>query len=348
MNVIHLLSDKAWSGTQRYVLDLAATLRRREHHVEVFTRGIEAVSAPFAKEDLWAGRLRLGGWWDVVSRVSLANRLNHLSGRTIVHVYNLKDAAVATAARRLSRNADHVRVVMTYRSPQAMPPTAEPLLKMLDAVVLEPQSPLHDAVAKATKRCYSVYTSVMAPPRQVTPFEAEQPHIIFARPIRPGKGLDVLVKALVDLTDLDWRLIVCGVGTGRDAMPLIRYARGLKFNDRIQWLGHQEDVYAQLQKCRIAVVPDTQPCGTRIAVMEALSQGLAVVASDAGNEPLQPNQQLITTPAGSVKALADALRKVITDSDLRQNIGDSGYRRFITDFDYMKMVEQIEAIYDEC
>ena len=75
---------------------------------------------------------------------------------------------------------------------------------------------------------------------------------------------------------------------------------------------------------------------------------LAVVASDAADEQLQPAQQALITPAGDVKVLADALRKLITDNDLRQNIGASGYRRFITERDYAKMVDSLETIYHEC
>lgn len=346
MNIVHLLSSKVWSGTERFAHDLAATQRRRGHHVEVFTRGIEAVSAPFAKDDLWAGRLRLGGWWDVVSRVSLANRLNHLSGRTVVQVYNLNDAAVATAARRLSRNAEQVRVVLSYRSPQPVAPASEPLMQMLDAVVVESAEPF--AAASWAAKCHAVPLSVIAPARQVSPIEPEVPTIIFARPILPGKGLDLLIKALGDLADLDWRLTVCGVGSGRDAMPAIRMARGLNINDRIQWLGHVEDVYPEMQKCQIAVAADSRPGGARMAVLEALSQGVAVVASDAATEQLQADRQALTFPAGDVKSLADALRKLITDSNLRQNIADSGYRQFITERDYAKMVDAFEAIYDEC
>lgn len=346
MNIVHLLSSKVWSGTARYAHDLAATMRRRGHHVEVFTRGIEAVSKPFAKDDLWAGQLRIGGWWDVVSRVSLANRLNHLSGRTVVHVYNLNDAAVATAARRLSRNAEQVRVVLSYRQPQAIAAKQQPLMQMLDAVVVESSKTFANEPWAA--KCREVPTSVIAPARQVTPVEPEHVGIIFARPILPGKGLDVVIRALADLTELDWRLTVCGEGSGRDAMPAIRLARGLNLNDRIQWLGHVEDIYPEMQKCQIAVAADTQPCGMRLTVLEALSQGLAVVASDAANEQLQAGQQALITPAGDVKALADALRKLITDSNLRQNIGASGYRRFITERDYAKMVDSIETIYHEC
>ena len=85
-----------------------------------------------------------------------------------------------------------------------------------------------------------------------------------------------------------------------------------------------------------------------MAVLEALSQGVAVVASDAATEQLQADRQVLTFPAGDVKALADALRKLITDSNLRQNIADSGYRQFITERDYAKMVDAFEAIYHEC
>lgn len=346
MNVIHLLSSKVWSGTERYAHDLASTQRSRGHHVEVYTRGIEAVSAPFAKDDLRAGRLRMGGWWDVVSRVSLANRLNHLTGRTVVQVYNLNDAAVATAARRLSRNAEQVRVVLTYRSTSPIAEAQAPLMLMVDAVVMESTAAFANALWAS--KCRAVPTSVIAPARQVTPIEPEHVGIIFARPILPAKGLDVVIKALAELTDLDWRLTVCGEGSGRDAMPAIRLARGLSVNDRIQWLGHVEDIYAEMQKCQIAVAADTQPCGTRLAVLEALSQGLAVVASDAADEQLQNGQQALITAAGDVEALADALRKLITDSNLRQNIGASGYRRFITERDYAKMVDTIETIYNEC
>ena len=351
MNVLHLLSNKWWSGTERYALDLATTLRRRGHHVEVFTRGFEAVYAPFAKEDLWAGKLRLGGWWDVVSRVSLANRLNHLQGRTVVHTYNLNDAAVAVAARRLCRRPEQVRVVLTNRSATPLPdnPSTASLLAMLDAIVFESDQALRAAgKLPSAKRCYVVPASVVAPMRSVTPFEPTVPQIIYARRIAPGKGLEVLIQALGTLKSLDWRLAVCGTGLGRYVMPAVRLARALGINDRIQWLGHVDDIYPEMQKSAIAVVPDTQPSGTRMAVLEALSQGVAVVMSDAGGDDLKVDTQALTFPAGDSAALADALRSLISNAEQRANIATSGYRQFITACDYAKMVDLIEEIYNEC
>jgi glycosyltransferase involved in cell wall biosynthesis len=83
------------------------------------------------------------------------------------------------------------------------------------------------------------------------------------------------------------------------------------------------------------------------AVMEAMSAGLAVVASDipGTNELVLDGETGLLYPAGDTKALSVRLNRLLDDNVLRTKLGSAGQRRVREQFSVEKMVDSHVRLY---
>jgi glycosyltransferase involved in cell wall biosynthesis len=142
--------------------------------------------------------------------------------------------------------------------------------------------------------------------------------------LTPRKGHLVLLEALAGLGTHPWELL-CAGSTERDpkataAVQAAITAHGL--DDRVRLLGELDEpaLEALWHAADLCVSPALYE-GYGMALAEALSHGLPVVSSNAGAIPATvPADAGILVPPGDAAALADALRRVLTDAALRTSL----------------------------
>jgi glycosyltransferase involved in cell wall biosynthesis len=144
--------------------------------------------------------------------------------------------------------------------------------------------------------------------------------------IVPRKGYDILIAALAMLGDLSWRLTIAGDLT-RDRnctaqldADIAHYALG----DRVEALGAvSAQRLAALYAGADVFVLASRFEGYGMAYAEAIAHGLPVIGSNTGAIPdtVPPTAGLLVAP-GDISASAQALRRVIGDSDLRQRLAN--------------------------
>jgi glycosyltransferase involved in cell wall biosynthesis len=140
----------------------------------------------------------------------------------------------------------------------------------------------------------------------------------------PRKGFDVLVAALATLTDLPWRLTIAGDRTrDRDAVAQLDadIARH-ELEDQIATPGavSPQCLAALYEKADVFVLASHFE-GYGMAYAEAIAHGLPVIGTSAGAIPdtVPPDAGLLVAPDDTL-ALASALRRLITDADLRRRL----------------------------
>lgn len=119
------------------------------------------------------------------------------------------------------------------------------------------------------------------------------------------KGQDVLIDAMADLPGVHLAL----VGGGSQAEALKTRVQALGLADRVHFLGHRDDS-SELLPCFDLFCLPSRAEGLPLALLEAQSVGLSVVASAVGGVPLavcEPFAELI--PPGDVEAMTAALRR---------------------------------------
>jgi glycosyltransferase involved in cell wall biosynthesis len=140
----------------------------------------------------------------------------------------------------------------------------------------------------------------------------------------PRKGFDVLVAALATLADLPWQLVIAGDLTrDRNTASALRteIARSM-LEDRVTLLGAvSPQRLASLYAAADAFVLASRFEGYGMAYAEAVSRGLPVIGTNAGAIPdtVPPDAGLLVPPGDAV-ALTDALRRLLTEPDLRRRL----------------------------
>lgn len=144
----------------------------------------------------------------------------------------------------------------------------------------------------------------------------QPPLILSVGILHPRKGHDVLIAALQELADLDWRAVIVGNPWDKDhARALARQVAQSPLGQRLRLAGlvpqaELESLYAQASIFALA----THYEGYGIALDEALARGLPIVSCRVGAVPdtVPPGTGLLVPP-GDPAGFADAIRALLTD-----------------------------------
>ena len=121
-----------------------------------------------------------------------------------------------------------------------------------------------------------------------------------------------------------WRLTVCGEGPLEEALR--DRAAELGVSDRIELVGYLPNDGGLLERYRSAAaflhVSWTE--GVPQVLLEALGQGLPVVATDVGGVRRMAEGAALLIAPGDPQAAADALERLASDAGLRRRLGEAG------------------------
>ena len=156
------------------------------------------------------------------------------------------------------------------------------------------------------------------------------PQLLTVANVLPGKGLDVMLRALEQLTDDAWTWRLIG-GTSLDPTYGAQFREQLddaSFRDRVIWNGTVDtsDMPAAYDAADVFVLPTHfETCS--MATREAMARGCAVVASDVGGLPdnfvsrdSSGQDAGVLVPPDDHVALAEALHQLLTTPARRESL----------------------------
>jgi glycosyltransferase involved in cell wall biosynthesis len=168
--------------------------------------------------------------------------------------------------------------------------------------------------------------------------------------LEPWKGQHVLLEALAELRVLSgWTCWIVG-GAQRPAEMTYRrqldaIARDRGIADRVRFLGQRADVPALLAAADLFCQPNTAPEPFGLSLVEALQAGLPVVTSAVGGAcEIVDASCGVLTPPGNTAALADALKRLVIDQDLRTRLGVAARRRPAVLCDPLRQMRRIHQV----
>lgn len=159
------------------------------------------------------------------------------------------------------------------------------------------------------------------------------------------KGHDVLLDAF-GLIPGDVELEIMGGHFPSDASFVHRLqARAARpdLAGRVSFIGHVADPLARLRTWSVAVNASTEPEAASLAVLEALSVGVPLVATDLGGNPEEVGDAGILVPPGDAVALAAAITAILDDPSLAARLRIAGPRRVAQRF---ALAAQVDALLD--
>lgn len=148
--------------------------------------------------------------------------------------------------------------------------------------------------------------------------------------IERWKGQLVHLAALAQLREVpDWCAWFVGGAQSPDEVAygdeLKAAASALGISSRVRFVGERPEVARILAASDIFCQPNVEPEPFGIAFVEALQAGLPVVASESGGAvEIIDSSCGILVPARSPEAVAEALRQLINNSELRSRLGAAG------------------------
>ncbi|HXV04503.1 MAG TPA: glycosyltransferase family 4 protein [Solirubrobacterales bacterium] len=156
------------------------------------------------------------------------------------------------------------------------------------------------------------------------------------------KGGSVLLEALARPELAELHAVLAGPGelpeTGR---------RLLAARAALEWRGWLDasEKDELLRTADIFVIASTSE-GLPMALLEALSLGLAIVATEVGGVPdvVEPEVSAIVVPPGDPAALASGLARLAADPALRERLGGAARER-ARSFSAELIAERIDAVY---
>lgn len=143
------------------------------------------------------------------------------------------------------------------------------------------------------------------------------------------KAYDILVKALMPLEDVDWRLIIAGA-TDRDPAAVAALEKTIQtanLGERVTLAGKvvPATLDRYFENADVFVMSSLFE-GYGMVLAEAMARGLPIVCTTGGAAAeTVPDNAAIKVPPGDPEALTVALQRVLSDKKLRTRMADASW-----------------------
>jgi glycosyltransferase involved in cell wall biosynthesis len=248
-----------------------------------------------------------------------------------------KMALAVKALNRVTIGLDDRILVVSEAGRQSLPRSLRPRARVVvHGIEL---GPIRDAMLQRSGLRRAVRSELGVPDDELL--------VMTVAGLRWPKGYDVLLSAARATLDRGAAVRFVAIGDGALRRELEAQHAALSLGERFVFLGEREDVPRLLPAADIFAIPSHFE-GLPLALMEAVSAGLPIVATAVGELPniLTNRINALVVPAEQPQALADAILELTNDRELRTRLGKAALE--LADlFDVQRCVREVESIYDE-
>ncbi len=162
----------------------------------------------------------------------------------------------------------------------------------------------------------------------------------------PEKGHRYLIEALSLLNEKDVRWRCTFLGDGELESELRALTAEHDISDKVMFPGFCEDVFPELLKADVFVLPSLHE-GSPNALIEAMGIGMPCIASDVGGikDMIENDMNGIRAPSQDPVALADALHRILTETEFSQKLGKNARTTIQQKFNNTESIRKLEEIY---
>jgi glycosyltransferase involved in cell wall biosynthesis len=180
-------------------------------------------------------------------------------------------------------------------------------------------------------------------------YQLNAPFVLYAGNIKPHKNLERLIEAFHTLRrgDLEHvKMLIIGDEISKYA-TLRRAVHRYKLHKHVRFFGFVPDkTLAVLYRLARAFVFPSLYEGFGLPPLEAMASGTPVITSNLSSLPEVVGDAALLIDPYDADAIADAMRRVLLDSDLREDLRQRGLRR-VAEFSWDRSVRRIREIYEE-
>lgn len=359
LKIVQIYASKGWGGGEKYVLELSHKLVAEGNQVISVSKKCPVLNAKIESKEHYY-QLPMRGVADLYSGYKLA-RIIKREKPAVIHVHNFKDAFVAAYAKVLS--GSNAKLILSRHLVKRSKTGAlyTWLYGKLDKIVfvshLAKEEFLLSKPQIKSSKIAVVHNSINTLKTEKTTDIREKYQIgktavilVFTGRIVDGKGLDVLLDAVEMVRELDFKLLILGAGSKEYTDKIDHKIAESGLTDKVLLVGFVDNVSSVIAQADIGILPSVLRESFGLSVIEFMEQGKVVVTTNNGAQPefVADGVNGYLVPPSDAEAIADKLRLLISDEELRNRIGKQAMRDFTEKLSYDKFYEKIYALYKGC
>jgi len=167
----------------------------------------------------------------------------------------------------------------------------------------------------------------------------------------PAKGLLLLIDALAEIKNENWGLLIVGDGPEKPEMERKLAEYGLLGRCEFTGAIPYEETPEYFQKLDVLVVPTKTTNKIREqfgrVIVEAMACQIPVIGSTCGAIPEVIADAGLVFPENDSKALAEQIRRIMKDENLRRRLAQAGRKRVEKHYTWERVAEKIFAAYTD-
>lgn len=162
------------------------------------------------------------------------------------------------------------------------------------------------------------------------------------------KGHCFLLMAAKEIVKLNYKVKFLIIGDGPEKENLVLSAQELGIENQVVFLNSTIDTSLPLKAMDIFIMPSISE-GLGLSILEAMSSGLPVVASNVGGiySLVKDGVNGFLVPPGSPCAILSAVKKLLDNPQLARQMGQRGQQTAEECFSLESMAEQTRNLYAE-
>ncbi|HHV71637.1 MAG TPA: glycosyltransferase family 4 protein, partial [Clostridia bacterium] len=194
-----------------------------------------------------------------------------------------------------------------------------------------------------------IFNGIAYPPPPVEVAKKEELVILSVANLIPRKGLDILIKAFSLVSkNSPSRAVLRIVGDGPERKKLQQLAEELELKEQVVLLGRKNhaEVNREMANCDIFCLPSWHE-GFGVVYLEAMAYGKPVIGckNQGINDLVVDGINGFLVGEGDVLGLANCLRELMINSDLRREIGRAGRDTVKERFTLAKEAADLKGLY---
>lgn len=185
-------------------------------------------------------------------------------------------------------------------------------------------------------------------PNTTPAIESEDVKLLFVGRLDPGKGLHELIRSVSrTVQNHDVELYLVGNGILRDELEALSDDLGI--HDSVIFVGEVEhgEIHHYYASCDIFCLPSEHE-GFPVVNIEAMACGLPVVSTTipAVKEQIEQGVDGLLVDPGDTEALVEAIERLVSDQELRQQLGSAARAKAVAQFTWDVQVDRMETLYE--
>lgn len=359
MKIVYIITrSDVLGGASVHLLDIAKGMIEKGHQVHILVGGTGAFTEALDKNHIPYTSLthlkrELSVQHEVLGYVEIKKQLKQLKP-DIVHCHSTKAGLLG----RLAAKSLNIPVVFTAhgwaftdgvgtKKQKIYAHVERALSKLSDAIITVSEYDRQHGFKHNVGTQQLVTTVHNGVPDVIKSTDNTQnpvPKLIMVARFEEPKDQYFLINTLAELPkNLDWQLDL--IGDGPNLQKCKDLTKSKQLDNKVIFHGQSFKVQEFLNQADIFILISKYE-GFPLTILEAMRASLPIVASDVGGvkESVTAQNGFLIAKNDSV-ALTDALTKLISDANLRNELGSNSRKLYETYFTFEIMLEKTSNIY---